>query len=30
MAEAGPLLEQLAGRVASDWLTGPMGLTRGA
>ena len=30
MAGAGPLLEQLAGRVASDWLTGPAGLTRGA
>jgi glycerate kinase len=30
MAEAGPLLEKLAGRVASDWLTGPAGLTRGA
>ena len=27
---AGPLLEELAGRVASDWLTGPAGLTRGA
>ena len=30
MAGAGPLLEQLAGRVASDWLTGAVGLTRGA
>ena len=30
MADAGPLLEKLAGRVASDWLTGPAGLTRGA
>ena len=30
MAGAGPLLEKLAGRVASDWLTGPAGLTRGA
>ena len=30
MAKAGPLLEQLAGRVASDWLTGVAGLTRGA
>jgi len=30
MAGAGPLLETLAGRVASDWLTGPVRLTRGA
>jgi hypothetical protein len=30
MAGAGPLLEKLAGRVASDWLAGPAGLTRGA
>jgi glycerate kinase len=30
MAAAGPLLEKLAGRVASDWLTEAAGLTRGA
>jgi glycerate kinase len=30
MAEAGPLLEQLAGRVASDWLTGAVGVRGGA
>ena len=30
MADAGPLLERLAGRVASDWLTGPTGLEGGA
>ena len=30
MAGAGPLLEQLAGRVASDWLIGAAGRTRGA
>ena len=30
MAEAGPLVEKLAGRVASDWLIGAAGLTRGA
>jgi glycerate kinase len=30
MARAGPLLEKLAGRVASDWLAGAAGLTRGA
>jgi glycerate kinase len=30
MAEAGPLLEKLAGRVASDWLTGAVGPRGGA
>jgi len=30
MAEAGPLLERLAGRVAGDWLTGAVGLEGGA
>jgi glycerate kinase len=30
MAEAGPLLERLAGRVASDWLTGAIGPEGGA
>ncbi len=30
MSAAGPLLERLAGRAASDWLTGAAGLTRGA
>jgi glycerate kinase len=30
MADAGPLLERLAGHVASDWLTGAAELTRGA
>jgi glycerate 2-kinase len=30
MAEAGPLLEKLAGRVASDWLTGAVGVRGGA
>jgi glycerate 2-kinase len=30
MAEAGPLLERLAGRVASDWLTGAVGPEGGA
>jgi len=30
MAEAGPLLEKLAGRVASDWLTGAAGPEGGA
>jgi glycerate kinase len=30
MAGAGPLLEKLAGRVASDWLAGAAGLSRGA
>jgi glycerate kinase len=30
MAGAGPLLEKVAGRVASDWLTGPVRLTRDA
>jgi len=29
MAAAGPLLEELAGRVARDWLTEPAGLARG-
>ncbi len=30
MSAAGPLLERLAGRAASDWLAGAVGLTRGA